>query len=156
MAVFPEGTAGCQIDALAREPLWRSGRNFGHGTGHGVGWFLGVHEGPHDVRQNFNSQPLMPGMILSDEPGIYREGEHGVRHENLLLCVELPSTEFGRWRGFETLTLCHFDTSAIIKDMLSREEIDWLNAYNRRVYETVSPLLPDEIADWLKKKTEAI
>ena len=105
MAVFPEGTPGCRIDALAREPLWRSKRNFGHGTVHGVGWFLGVHEGPHDVRQNLNPTPLQPGMILSDEPGIYREGRHGVRHENLLLVVPAGENEFGRWLAFEPLTL---------------------------------------------------
>jgi len=156
MAVFPEGTAGCQIDALAREPLWRAGRNFGHGTGHGVGCFLGVHEGPADIRQNFNSTPLLPGMILSDEPGIYREGQHGVRHENLLLCVELPSNEFGRWRGFEPLTLCHFETGALLREMLSPQEIEWLNNYHLKVRETLCPLLPQEVASWLEEKTKAL
>ncbi|MCQ2176617.1 MAG: aminopeptidase P family protein [Bacteroidales bacterium] len=156
MAVFPAGTAGCQIDAIAREPLWKAGRNFGHGTGHGVGYFLGVHEGPQDIRQNFNTQPLLPGMIISNEPGIYREGMHGIRHENLVLVTELPATEFGRWYGFDTLTLCHFDTSAILKEMMSPSELEWLNAYNSRVYETLAPLLPAEIAEWLKVKTAAI
>lgn len=156
MAVFPAGTAGCQIDAIAREPLWKSGRNFGHGTGHGVGYFLGVHEGPQDIRQNFNTQPLLPGMVVSNEPGIYREGQHGIRHENLLLVRDLPATEFGRWRGFETLTLCHFDTSAIIRDMLTSDELEWLNAYNASVYEKLSDLLPPEVAGWLKVKTAAI
>lgn len=156
MAVFPAGTAGCQIDAIAREPLWKAGRNFGHGTGHGVGYFLGVHEGPQDIRQNFNTQPLLPGMIISNEPGIYREGMHGIRHENLVLVTELPATEFGRWYGFDTLTLCHFDTSAILKEMMSPSELEWLNAYNSRVYDTLAPLLPAEIAEWLKVKTAAI
>lgn len=156
MAVFPAGTAGCQIDAIARAPLWKTGRNFGHGTGHGVGYFLGVHEGPQDIRQNFNQQPLLPGMIVSDEPGIYREGQHGVRHENLVLVKDLPSTEFGRWRGFETITFCHFDTSAILKEMMTPDELEWLNDYNSRVYETLSPLLPPEIADWLEVRTAAI
>lgn len=156
MAVFPAGTAGCQIDAIAREPLWKAGRNFGHGTGHGVGYFLGVHEGPQDIRQNFNTQPLLPGMIISNEPGIYREGMHGIRHENLVLVTELPATEFGRWYGFDTLTLCHFDTSAILKEMMSPSELEWLNAYNSRVYEILAPLLPAEIAEWLKVKTAAI
>lgn len=153
MAIFPEGTAGCQIDALARNPLWKAKRNFGHGTGHGVGYFLGVHEGPQDIRQNFNRQPLTPGMITSDEPGIYREGLHGVRHENLLLCVDKGQSEFGHWYGFENLTLCHFDTSAILWELLDQDEIDWLNDYNRHVYNTLAPMLPPEVAEWLKGKT---
>ena len=156
MAVFPAGTAGCQIDALARGPLWRSFRNFGHGTGHGIGFFLGVHEGPQDIRQNFNSTPLLPGMITSDEPGIYREGMHGVRHENLLLCVDAGTNEFGSWRAFEVLTLCHFDTSAIIPELLGEAEIRWLDAYHERVYRTLSPLLPPEIAAWLREKTRPL
>lgn len=156
MAVFPYGTAGCQLDAVARGPLWRARRNFGHGTGHGVGFFLGVHEGPADIRQNFNRQALLPGMILSDEPGIYREGRHGVRHENLLLVLEGESNEFGRWLEFETLTMCHFDTSAIERNLLTQEEIDWLNAYNAKVYGTLKGLLPPAVSAWLKEKTEAI
>ena len=156
MAVFPRGTAGCQLDALARSPLWRARRNFGHGTGHGVGFFLGVHEGPQDIRQNFNRTPILPGMITSDEPGIYREGIHGVRHENLILCVEDGCNAFGDFLRFETLTLCHFDTSAIIIDLLERDEIEWLNAYNARVCRTLSPLLPPEEAEWLARKCRAI
>ena len=156
MAVFPEGTPGCRLDALAREPLWRSKRNFGHGTGHGVGWFLGVHEGPQDIRQNLNPVPFEPGMIVSDEPGIYREGKHGVRHENLLLCVEAGVSDFGRWLAFEPLTLCHFDTDALELDLLDRDEIAWLNAYQERVWQTLSPLLPTEIADWLRDKTRPV
>jgi Xaa-Pro aminopeptidase len=156
MAVFPYGTAGCQIDALAREPLWSSLRNFGHGTGHGVGFYLNVHEGPQDIRQNFNSQPLLPGMITSDEPGIYREGQFGIRHENLLLTVDAGTNEFGHWLRFEPLTLCHFDTSVIQKELLGKAEIDWLNAYNARVYETLSPHLPSDIASWLRDKTKPI
>lgn len=155
-AIFPEGTAGCQIDALARDPLWKAYRNFGHGTGHGVGFYLCVHEGPQDVRQNFNSQPLLPGMILSDEPGLYREGMHGVRHENLVLVVPDGESEFGRWLRFETLTLCHFDTSAIIPSLLSKEETSWLNDYNEQVYRILSPRLPSEVASWLREKTRAI
>ena len=153
MAVFPAGTAGCQIDSLAREPLWRCMRNFGHGTGHGVGYFLGVHEGPQDIRQNFNPQPLLPGMITSDEPGLYREGQHGVRHENILLCKNLCRNGFGDWLCFETLTLCHIDTSAIIRDMMTAEETAWLNAYNRRVFEVLSPRLDGRTAEWLRIKT---
>ncbi len=153
MAVFPRGTAGCQIDALAREPLWKAKRNFGHGTGHGVGFFLGVHEGPQDIRQNFNSVALEPGMICSDEPGIYREGMHGIRHENLLLCRAVGDNEFGSWLGFEPLTLCHFDTSCLEVSLLTADERDWLNVYNERVYRTLSPRLPADVAAWLRNQT---
>ena len=153
MAVFPAGTAGCQIDALAREPLWQARRNFGHGTGHGVGFFLGVHEGPQDIRQNFNAQALLPGMIVSDEPGIYREGMHGIRHENLLLVRPVGANEFGSWLGFETLTLCHFDTSCLDVSLLTPAERNWLNAYNERVFTTLAPRLSPAEAEWLRSKT---
>lgn len=156
MAVFPKGTAGCQIDYAARSPLWQAMRNFGHGTGHGVGFYLGVHEGPQDIRQNFNRQPILPGMITSDEPGIYREGMHGIRHENLILCTEAGHNEFGEWLKFETITLCHFDTGAIIRNLLSDAEIRWLNNYNETVYKTLSPRLPDDVSKWLREKTKAI
>jgi len=156
MAVFPTGTPGCRIDALAREPLWRLRRNFGHGTGHGVGSFLGVHEGPQDVRQNLNPVPLQAGMVISDEPGIYREGRHGVRHENLLLCVSLGENEFGSWLGFEPLTLCPFDTSILDPDMLDKAEIEWLDSYHEKVFSTLSPLLDGETARWLQGKCRKI
>jgi Xaa-Pro aminopeptidase len=152
-AVFPRGTACCRIDALAREPLWQARRNFGHGTGHGVGFFLGVHEGPVDLRQNLNGTPLEPGMVITDEPGIYREGMHGVRHENLLLVRPVGDNEFGSWLGFEPLTLCHFDTSCLEVSLLTPAERDWLNAYNERVYRELSPRLPAEVAAWLRSKT---
>lgn len=153
MAVFPRGTAGCQLDVLARMPLWKARRNFGHGTGHGIGYWLCVHEGPQDIRQNFNSQPLLPGMITSNEPGLYREGMHGIRHENIILCKEAGSSQFGDFLEFETLTCCHIDTSAVVRDLLDAEELNWLNAYNERVYRTLSPLLPPETAAWLRYKT---
>ncbi len=155
-AVFPEGTPGCRLDALARAPLWAHYRNFGHGTGHGVGWFLGVHEGPQDIRQNLNPQALLPGMVVSDEPGIYREGLYGVRHENLLLCREAGCNDFGAWLRFETLTLCHYDTSILVTELLDRDEVIWLNEYNRRVFETLAPLLPAEVAAWLEEKTQPV
>lgn len=156
MAIFPEGTPGCRLDALARAPLWQARRNFGHGTGHGVGYFLGVHEGPQDIRQNLNPVPLQPGMITSDEPGIYREGQHGVRHENLILCVEKGTNEFGRWLGFEPLTLCPFDTSALELSLLDRAETEWLDAYHELVFETLSPLLDEDVARWLQHKCRKI
>lgn len=152
-AVFPEGTPGCRIDALAREPLWKAHRNFGHGTGHGVGFLLGVHEGPQDLRQDLNPTPLQAGMVLSDEPGLYREGQHGVRHENLLLCVSDGESDFGAWLRFEPLTLCHFDCSALLVELLDEAEIRWLNAYQERVYTTLSPYLSEAESLWLRTKT---
>ena len=153
MAVFPKGTAGCQLDILARNALWRNIRNFGHGTGHGIGFYLGVHEGPQDIRQNFNAQPLLPGMVTSDEPGIYREGMHGIRHENMILCREKCTNEFGSWLDFETLTLCHIDTSAVIRELMTADELAWLNAYNGNVFTALSPRLDDDVAAWLRMKT---
>jgi Xaa-Pro aminopeptidase len=156
MAVFPRGTAGCQIDALARMPLWKAHRNFGHGTGHGVGYYLCVHEGPQSIRYQYNPQPLLPGMLTSNEPALYREGMHGVRHENLVLCREAGTSEFGEWLDFETMTLCHIDTSAIIPELLDNQEKAWLNSYNERVYGEISPLLPEDAARWLREKTKPI
>lgn len=156
MAVFPRGTAGCQIDALARMPLWKAKRNFGHGTGHGIGYYLCVHEGPQSIRYQYNPQPLLPGMVTSNEPGLYREGMHGIRHENIVLCREAGESEFGQWLEFETLTCCHIDTSAVVKDILGPEATAWLNAYNERVYRTLSPLLSPEVAAWLRYKTAPI
>ena len=156
MAIFPRGSAGCQIDAIARRPLWSERKNFGHGTGHGIGWRSGVHEGPQDIRQNFNSMPLLPGMVTSNEPGLYREGKYGIRHENVVLCKEAGKTEYGEFYAFETLTLCHIDRSAIVRRLLSKDEIKWLNAYNKTVRKKLSPRLTPEEAKWLKKKTRKI
>ncbi len=151
---FPLGTAGCQIDVLAREPMWRKCRNFGHGTGHGVGFYLNVHEGPQNIRQGFKNQPLLPGMITSNEPGLYREGMHGIRHENLVLCVDTQTHDFGRdWLAFETITLCYFDTAPILTELLHDDEIEWLNAYHERVYKLLSPHLNSDDATWLSEKT---
>ena len=153
MAVFPKGTAGCQLDILARNALWQTKRNFGHGTGHGVGFFLNVHEGPQEFRQNFNAYPFIPGIINTIEPGLYREGMHGVRHENVVLVREDGTNDFGTWYAFETLTLCHYDTSVLVRDLMTPDEIAWLNAYNEHVYRVLSPRLPSEIAAWLRQKT---
>ena len=153
MAIFPAGTPGCRLDAVARRPLWQAMRNFGHGTGHGVGSVLGVHEGPQTIRQNLKDQPMVAGMVTSDEPGIYREGYHGIRHENMILCVAKGDNEFGSWLGFETLTLTYLDTEPLILEMLDSEEKKWLNAFNAEVYEKVSPHLQEPDAEWLKRKT---
>ena len=153
MAVFPKGTTGHQLDALARMPLWKAKRNFGHGTGHGVGYYLCVHEGPQSIRFQPNPQPLLPGMVTSDEPAIYREGMYGIRHENILLCKESGVSDFGEWLEFETLTCCHIDSSAVIPELLGPESLSWLNEYNAHVYETLAPLLPEDVAAWLRKKT---
>ena len=156
MAVFPEGTTGHQLDAFARMPLWRAHRNFGHGTGHGVGYWLCVHEGPQSIRFQPNPQPLLPGMVTSDEPAIYREGMHGVRHENIILCKESGASEYGNFLEFETLTLCHIDTSAVLPELLGPEALSWLNAYNNHVCDILSPYLSQEEAEWLYSKTRSI
>lgn len=156
LCIFPKGTSGCNIDAIARQPLWQKLRNFGHGTGHGIGFFLNVHEGPQAIRQDLKKIPVVPGMVTSNEPGLYREGSHGIRHENMILCVSLAENEFAVWYGFETLTLCYFDTSAILSEFLNKEEKEWLNEYNHTVYEKISPLLTNEETVWLAKKTNAI
>lgn len=153
MAVFPKGTTGHHLDVLARMPLWKAKRNFGHGTGHGIGYYLCVHEGPQSIRWQYNPQPLLPGMVTSNEPALYREGMHGVRHENIILCKDAGASQFGEWNEFETLTLCHFDTAAVLPELLSADELSWLNAYNARVYETLAPLLPEDVALWLRSKT---
>lgn len=152
MAVFPRGTTGHQLDAFARMPLWRAQRNFGHGTGHGIGYYLCVHEGPQSIRWQPNPQPLLPGMVTSNEPAMYREGMYGIRHENIVLCREAGTSEFGEWLDFETLTLCHIDTSAVLPGLLGPEAFHWLMEYNARVYDTLSPHLPDDVASWLAEK----
>lgn len=152
-SIFPKGTRGCNLDAIARQPLWQNLRNFGHGTGHGIGFFLNVHEGPQSIRQDLNHQPLLPGMVTSDEPGLYREGKHGIRHENIILCKRLAENEFGEWYDFETLTLCYFDTSALSTELMNQNEKTWLNRYHEKVYEKISPFLDEKEKEWLKVKT---
>lgn len=155
-AVFPRGTRGANIDVLARIPLWKALRNFGHGTGHGTGHVLCVHEGPQDLRQNVYDQAILPGMVTSDEPGLYREGMHGVRHENVILCRELEKNEFGDWLGFETLTCTYIDPSPVVVELLTQEERDWLNSYNEYVYIRLLPYLTDEEKRWLRGKTQKV
>ncbi len=155
-AVFPEGTPGCNLDVLARRALWEHGLNYGHGTGHGVGHFLNVHEGPVSVRQEVNPLPLSPGMVLSNEPGLYREGEYGIRCENMMVCVEKEETSFGRFLAFETLSLCPFDTSLLNKRLLTPGEIEWINLYHQRVREELMPALPEELKPFLVDLTREI
>ena len=156
MAIFPKGTCGCHLDILVRNGLWQQKRNFGHGSGHGVGFFLNVHEGPQEFRQNFNSYPYVPGIVNTNEPGIYREGMHGVRHENVFVVEDAGTNEFGTWYRFNTITRCHIDTSVVKKELLTPEEIKWLNDYNASVYRDLAPRLAPEIAAWLKEKCRAI
>ena len=156
MLYFPKGSKGCNIDIVARLPLYMNLRNFGHGTGHGVGYFLNVHEGPQSIRPDLKNQEMLPGMVTSNEPGLYREGLHGIRHENLIVCQPKAVNEFGEFYQFETITLCYFDTSAILIKLLNQKEIDWLNAYNERVYQEVSPYLEEQERVWLRNKTKAI
>lgn len=150
---FPRGAAGTQLDAVARVAMWRDGMNFMHGTGHGVGSYLSVHEGPHQIRQEYRPAPMLEGMTVTDEPGLYLAGKFGVRIENTLLTVPYLTTEFGRFLRFEPLTLCPIDTRPIVVDMLSAEEIDVLNAYHQMVYERLSPMLDAEHRAWLAAKT---
>ena len=153
---FPSGASGTQLDILAREALWREGLNYLHGTGHGVGTYLNVHEGPHQIRMEWKPAPLVAGMTVTDEPGIYLAGKFGVRIENTLLVTPYKETEFGQFLQFESLTLCPIDKSPILVEMLLPEELDWLNAYHQRVFDTLSPhLSPDEVA-WLRTACEPI
>lgn len=150
---FPRGAAGTQLDAVARVAMWREGMNFMHGTGHGVGSYLSVHEGPHQIRQEYRPAPMLEGMTVTDEPGLYLAGKFGVRIENTLLTVPYLTTEFGRFLRFEPLTLCPIDTRPIVVDMLSAEELAVLNAYHQMVYERLSPMLDAEHRTWLAAKT---
>lgn len=151
--VFPAGTTGHQLDAIARQFLWKEGLSYLHGTGHGVGHFLNVHEGPQSVRLNHVPTPLTPGMITSNEPGLYREGIHGIRCENLVLTIPATTTEFGEFLQFETLTLCPFDLSLFDLSLMSDTEIEWVNSYHATVRERLTPMLTPEQAQWLAVKT---
>ena len=154
---FPDGACGTQIDALAREAMWREGMNFLHGTGHGVGSYLNVHEGPHQIRMEYMPAPLHAGMTVTDEPGLYLADRFGVRIENMLIIEPYLSTEFGRFLQMDALTLCPIDTAPIIPSMLLPEEVEWLNSYHRRVWEALSPLLEDAgDREWLKEATRRI
>ena len=156
-AKFPVGTTGCQLDVLARLPLWQEAMTYGHGTGHGVGHFLGCHEGPQSIRTNLVNVALVPGMIMSNEPGLYKTGEYGIRTENLLLVVEGEKTEdFGNFLAFEPLTLYPYDLQLIDRSMLTDEEVAQINDYHRMVRERITPLLNADEAAWLADKTKEI
>ena len=155
-AKFPEGSKGYQLDFVARRSLWENGLNYGHGTGHGVGFCLNVHEGPQSISPLFGTESktvIQAGMLISDEPAVYREGEYGIRIENLLICFEDEETEFGKFLRFDTMSLCYIDNSLIDISLLDQKEIDWLNSYHSEVYEKLSPFLSTEEKIWLKEKT---
>ena len=155
-AQFPAGTCGTQLDVLARIAMWKAGINYLHGTGHGVGQFLSVHEGPHQVRMNHMPTLLEPGMTLTDEPGIYKAGRHGIRIENTLVIVPAQETEFGTFYKFEPLTLCPIDKEAILVEMLNDEELSWFNEYHQMVYNRLTPFLNEEEQAWLKEATNPL
>lgn len=155
-AIFPEGTRGSQLDILARKALWDQGLTYQHGSGHGVGHVLNVHEGPQNIRLNENTIMLVPGMVLSNEPGLYRKGQWGIRLENLVVVKEWVENEFGKFYAFETLTLYPFESDFVIKDMLSLKEINWLNNYHQSVRAQLLPHIEDSLKTWLILKTNTL
>lgn len=155
-AVFLEGTPGCSLDILARRALWSKGLDFKHGTGHGVGYLLNVHEGPQGIRRELNPVALEEGMIVSNEPGVYKAGKHGVRIENLIAVQSKEKNEFGKFMCFKNLTLCPYELDAIEISLLTNEEKGWLNDYHKNVFDTLSPYLSEDEISWLKNSTKAI
>ena len=156
LAKFPDGASGTQLDALARECMWREGYNYLHGTGHGVGACLSVHEGPHQIRMEWKPTPLRAGMTVTDEPGLYLSGKFGVRIENTLLIKDYQTTEFGKFLQMESLTLCPIDLTPVDFSMLQPEEIEWLDTYHRDVFEKLSPYLEGEDMEWLREATRPV
>jgi Xaa-Pro aminopeptidase len=153
MARFPRGSRGFQLDSIAKSKLWERGMQYTHGTGHGVGFFLNVHEGPQSISARLIDVPLVPGMVCSNEPGVYREGQYGIRIENLVHVREAFSTPFGDFFDFETLTLCPLDRKLIVPQLLSIEQLEWVNEYHRRVFEVLAPRLGEEERRWLEEET---
>ena len=153
---FLEGTSGFKLDAIARYPMWQEGLDYKCGTGHGVGHFLSVHEGPHRIANVFNDVALEEGMVVTIEPGVYKPGKHGIRIENVGLVRKDINTDSGQFLSFEVLSFVPIDTSLVNKDMLSKRDIDWLNAYNKKVYEKLKDHLDQDVKDWLKEKTKEI
>lgn len=157
MVKFPAGTTGTQLDVCARYAMWQEGVNYLHGTGHGVGSYLNVHEGPHQIRMNYMKTPLQAHMTVTNEPGIYKAGKHGVRTENTMLITHYLDGEYGEFLQLEPLTLCPIDTTPILREEMQKDEIDYLNNYHRMVRETLLPHLTDEAdREWLIKNTEEI
>ena len=156
LARFPKGTTGTQLDGFARRALWQEGLDYDHGTGHGVGSYLGVHEGPQRISKAPNTQPLLPGMIVSNEPGYYKTGAYGIRIENLVLVQPADGSAEREMLGFETLTLAPIDRNLIEPSFLDEDEIAWLNAYHTRVRETLTPLVDRDTARWLAEATQPI
>ncbi|MDE6295533.1 MAG: aminopeptidase P family protein [Muribaculaceae bacterium] len=154
--IFPEGTTGHQLDVLARQFLWQEGKAYFHGTGHGVGFFINCHEGPQNIRLNANPTPLQPGMITSDEPGLYVTGKYGIRCENLIVTEPRMSTDFGKFLGFKVMTLFPFDRSLFETEIMTADEIAWVNDYHAEVRSRLTPLLSPEEAEWMKAKTEPL
>ena len=148
MVKFPKGTRGTHLDAIARLPLWMNGKDYNHGTGHGVGSFMNVHEGPQNIRKDLNPQELLPGMVLSNEPGFYVENQYGIRHENLVAVTKVETTDFGTFYEFETLTFCPFFKDIIVKEILLEEEIAWLNRYHKQCEEKIAKHLDGEVKEW--------
>ncbi len=155
-AKFLYGSTGTHLDILARTPLWEDGKDYKHGTGHGVGYLLSVHEGPHNISPLYNKTKLESGMLVTNEPGFYKEDEYGIRTENILLVKEEKETEYGIFMEFETTTFCPIDLRAVNKELLKQDEKIWLNNYHKNVYDTLSPYLNKELCEWLEEKTKAI
>lgn len=155
-AIYPQGTRGSQLDVLARKALWDNCLHYSHGTGHGIGHFLNVHEGPQNIRLEENPVTLQPGMVTSNEPGLYRADAYGIRIENLIVTQEYNKNEFGTFYNFETITLCPIDTTPIDKELMTQKEIDWLNEYHTMVYDKLESHLESDEKAWLKEKTKHI
>lgn len=155
-AKFKEGTKGVALDAIAREPLWKEGLDFNHGTGHGIGYMLSCHEGPHSISPRNTEIEIEKKMIMSNEPGVYKEGRHGIRIENIMLCVESEETEFGRFLEFECISFCPIDTKPILKNLLTEEEVRWINQYHKDCFEKLAPGLQGSEVDFLKEVTKNI
>lgn len=156
MVKFPKGTRGVQLDAFARMALWKEGKDYNHGTGHGVGSFMNVHEGPQNIRKDMNFQELLPGMVLSNEPGFYYENHYGIRHENLIAVRELETTDFGTFYDFETLTICPFDRNVIATELLTDPEKEWMNKYHERCKEKLENDLEGDIKAWFLEQVKTL
>ncbi len=151
-AIFPNGVKGHSLDVLARNSLWKEKLNYGHGTGHGVGHYLSVHEGPMSIRSEINNEPIVPGQILSNEPGLYREGKYGIRIENIQLCINAGENLGISFNSFETLTLCPIDRRLINKSLLNSDEVKWINSYHKKVYLALKSSLTSPVLVWLKSQ----